>query len=137
MKILGIILGGILVLIIVWLIFIQVREKYNIRHDPMLDTLKQLLADVHPNVKAIPTSAADKSYTINKEKIYLCLKDPSGEYYPINMVTHVYLHELAHSISKSVGHNDEFYQVFDSLLKRAEELGVYNPKIPPIDNYCP
>ncbi len=39
-------------------------------------------------------------------------------------------------ISKSVGHTEEFDSIFKDLLKKAEDLGYYDPnkKIP--QDYC-
>ena len=52
------------------------------------------------------------------------------------MLTYVLIHELAHCISSSIGHTEEFHDNFDMLLKKAENMGLYDSSIPPIDNYC-
>ena len=38
----------------------------------------------------------------------------------------VVLHELAHIMSKSVGHNDEFWKNFKYLLKHSIKINIYN-----------
>ena len=79
----------------------------------------------------------EKSYTINKDKIFLCLYDENGDYYPLNHMVYVLLHEISHMLNKvDVGHTEAFYQIFDELLAKANKLGVYNFSIPTIDNYC-
>ena len=78
----------------------------------------------------------DKSYTINKEDIYICLKDEHGNYYDDNMLVYVAAHELSHSICKSIGHTQEFHEIFEAFLKKAIEMNIYDPKIPIIQNYC-
>jgi hypothetical protein len=52
---------------------------------------------------------------------------------------YVMLHELSHAVSKSyddahVGR--EFNENFDMLLDRATKLGIYDPKVPLIAQYC-
>jgi len=79
----------------------------------------------------------DQSYTINKEKVYLCLKDKKGKYYGKNMIIYVTLHEIAHVICDEIGHTEKFKQIFDELLYEASVRGIYNPSIPIVQNYCP
>ena len=38
----------------------------------------------------------EKSFTINKTKIFICLKDKKDEYYNNNMLMYVLLHEISH-----------------------------------------
>jgi hypothetical protein len=77
------------------------------------------------------------AYTENKTVITLCLKNPeNGYYYNSNTIMYVALHELAHIISKTQGHNDEFNNNFAMLLKQAETRGIYNPRIPIPTTYC-
>lgn len=87
-------------------------------------------------MKDITIVPGDKSYTINKKKIYMCLKDANNEYYNLNMLTYVLLHEIAHTLSVSVNHTEEFKQIFGELLYEAIQQGVYNPNIPIVMDYC-
>jgi len=69
------------------------------------------------------------SYSVNKGKqIILCLrsKDEKEELIDENTLTFVALHEIAHVMSKSVGHNEEFWNNFKFLLKEAIKRGLYN-----------
>jgi len=105
--------------------------------DPMLHLLKELLIPVHPIFKTMRLYRGDKSYTINKEKTFLCLYDKNGEYYPLNQLIYVLLHEISHSLNtKDIGHTENFNKVFDELLAKATNLGVYNPSIPIVQDYC-
>lgn len=125
-----------LIIILFYLVSKQIKE-YHLQDDPMLFTLKEILKPVHPIFKNLKLYRADKSYTINKNKTFLCLYDKNGNYYPINMLIYVLLHEVAHSINtKDIGHTEEFYKIFDELLSKATELGLYNPSIPVIQDYC-
>ncbi len=58
----------------------------------------------------------DQSYTINKEKVYLCLKDKKGKYYGKNMIIYVTLHEKANEICDEIGHTEKFKQILEELL---------------------
>lgn len=81
------------------------------------------------------------SYSVNKgEKIVFCIrqKDEEESLVDENTLTFVSIHELAHIMTKSVGHTDEFWDNFKRLLKVAVEQELYknedyskNPK-----EYC-
>lgn len=129
-----------LAVILLWLIRGQIIE-YNLQSDPILHTLKEIVKPITYNGRSIADGMrlykADKSFTINKSQTFLCLKDKEGYYYPLNQLVYVLLHERAHSLNTAdVGHTDAFYKVFDELLEKATQLGIYNPNIPIIQNYC-
>ena len=116
--------------------FYNVVESYH-RDDPMLHKLRAMLSDVHPAISQTPLYRGKRSYTVNKEHVYLCLRDEHGDYYDINTLVYVTLHEFAHVNNKAdIGHTENFNNHFDDLLLRAESLGVYDPRYPPKDNYC-
>jgi predicted metal-dependent hydrolase len=81
------------------------------------------------------------SYSVNKgEKIVFCIrqKDESQTLVDENTLSFVSIHELAHIMTKSVGHTPEFWDNFKRLLKEAIEHKLYekedyssNPK-----EYC-
>ncbi len=132
----GYILAIVLIGIIIFIVSRQVRE-HHLQDDPMLHTLKEVLKPVHPIFHTLKLYKGNKSYTINKDKTFLCLYDENGNYYPLNALVYVLLHEVAHSLNtKDVGHTEAFHQKFDELLERATKLGVYNPDIPMIKGYC-
>jgi hypothetical protein len=112
-------------------------EDYNSQKDPMLKKLKDTLSPIDPRIKDIKLYAGKKSYTLNKDKIYLCLYDENGKYYEFNTCIFVLLHEISHLFNKDdIGHTAKFNEIFEDLLIRATKAGVYDPTIPPIDNYC-
>lgn len=136
MKWVPICLAFILIILIAFISIRQVREDHH-KYDPMLEYLKQIVEPVHPKAKYLKLYAGEKSYTINKDKIYLCLKKKNGEYYPMNMLVYVLLHEMSHWLNhKDKGHTEEFHRIFDDLLIKATETGAFNPSIPIIQNYC-
>ena len=71
------------------------------------------------------------SYSINKgEKIVFCIrqKDDTEDLVDENTITFVAIHELAHIMTKSVGHTEEFWTNFKRLLKEAVALNIYTPE---------
>jgi hypothetical protein len=81
------------------------------------------------------------SYSVNKgEKIVFCIrqKDDKESIVDENTLTFVSIHELAHIMTKSVGHTPEFWDNFKRLLKESVDNNLYikenysqNPK-----EYC-
>lgn len=68
------------------------------------------------------------SYSVNKgEKIVFCLRsrDERNNLVELNIMMFVALHELAHTMTKSIGHTEEFWNNFRVLLKNARKLGIY------------
>jgi len=90
--------------------------------------------------ETLPTSELT-AFSENKgEKLAFCLnKSKNGtKLIDINTLTFVALHELSHIATKSVGHNQEFWQNFKWVLENAKEAGIYSPvdykKYP--EEYC-
>ena len=62
-------------------------------------------------------------YTINKgDSIGLCIDDDE------NTLFFIVLHELAHVITKSYGHDDLFWKNFEFLIKESIKLNIYDYK---------
>ena len=128
--------GSFLFLLILGLILVLSRKKEKFSQvDPMIHELHRIMADVHPKGNDISVTAGKKSFTINKKDVTLCLRDPSNEYFNKNMLVYVAIHELAHTVCKSVGHTDEFWKINDDLLLKAEKKGFYDPKIKVVKSY--
>lgn len=71
------------------------------------------------------------SFTLNKRKIVLCLKKNNGkEMVDENTLFFVLLHEIAHIMTVSVGHEPEFWNNFKFLLAHAISFNLYK-----YDNY--
>lgn len=68
------------------------------------------------------------SYSVNKgEKTVYCVRsrDEENKLVQLNTIMFVALHELAHTMTKSVGHTKEFWDNFRILLRNAIKLGIY------------
>jgi hypothetical protein len=73
--------------------------------------------------------AEHTSYSVNKgEKIHLCLRQREGSNESLvdeNVMVFVALHEMAHTITPTLGHGPDFWNNFAWLLKQAEAKGIY------------
>jgi hypothetical protein len=132
-------------------IFKQV-ENYEKQDDPELNKLKDIFYNFFNQEKywtgnlsmlnnrnvmnEINLYKGSKSYTINKQNIYMCLKDENGSYYPQNMLIYVLAHEFAHVLCNSIGHTEEFHNIFDDLMAELIKDGFYDPKEEIILDYC-
>lgn len=114
----------------------MVIDKYEKFFDPKIKELQNKLSPVFPEIKNLQISGSNKSFTQNKSAVYICAKDEKGNYYDDNMLIYVMLHELAHVLCDEIGHTPKYTEIFQSLLDRATEAGLYDPSVPPIDNYC-
>jgi len=68
------------------------------------------------------------SYSLNKgEKISLCLREKKDEtiFEDNNTIIFVVIHELAHLMTESVGHTEDFWDNMKYLLKEAEKMSIY------------
>lgn len=126
----------IILIILIFFLLTRFIEEFK-KEDPMLHTIRNKMRPLHPEmVDHIILLEDTKSYTINKKKVYLCLKDENGEYYNDNMLMFVAIHELAHVLCDEIGHTDKFQDIFQDLLKKAADLQIYDPSVAPIQNYC-
>lgn len=112
----------------------QTRESFTRNSD--LDTIILQLRDAFPVVERLNFYEGDKSYTINKENVYICMRDEHGQYYDRNFLVYVILHEISHALCDEIGHTEKFMQIFQQVLTQATAMGVYDPTGRKIDNYC-
>jgi len=69
------------------------------------------------------------AYSLNKgDELSICIRDKETEQFiDANTITFVAIHELAHIMSFSNGHTDEFWSNMKFLLEEASKQGVYQP----------
>tara|TARA_B110000046_G_scaffold158934_1_gene171192 strand:- start:263 stop:853 length:591 start_codon:yes stop_codon:yes gene_type:complete len=80
------------------------------------------------NISETGKNSKYTSYSVNKgEKIVFCIRSRDGkeELVEANTLMFVALHEIAHVMTKSIGHTDEFWNNFRFLLKEAIKINVY------------
>lgn len=105
--------------------------NYCINTDPTNPNVQLLQQRFNPhNIQETSIHDSSTSYTIDKgEEVHLCLRDKKNlQHHDINILMFVSIHELAHIMSSSYGHNNEFDSNFKFLLQKAVECGVYSPE---------
>ncbi len=105
--------------------------KYVYSKYPNQEEIQLLYKNYNPDkiVETLPTSEYT-AYSENKgQKLALCLRKNKEQYklIDINTLTFVAIHELSHLMTKSIGHEEDFWNNFKFLLKCAVEIGIYNP----------
>lgn len=93
--------------------------------------VQQLVKGFNPKKisETLPTSTLT-AYSENKgEKIAFCLNTTKegDKLIDLNTLTFVAIHELAHIMTTSIGHKQEFWQNFKFLLINAKEANIYQP----------
>ena len=160
-KVLCGILGCVFLGLLIYLIVTQV-EKYQHANDPQLHQLRSVFREYFHHNKQKNKSwnnhlsdlndpdkfqiihniinknlfRGEKSYTINKNKVYLCLKDEKGQYYGINLLIYVLAHELAHVICDEIGHTPKFHDIFDQILIEMQNEKLYDGTEEVDPSYC-
>jgi hypothetical protein len=86
--------------------------------------------------KDINIQIGNKSYTINKKDIYLCMYDENNKFYENQQLIYVLLHEISHVICDDIGHTDDFFEIFDELLNIAIRMKIYDPEFVLKEKYC-
>ena len=111
---------------------------------PDKDNVKRLVQNFNPQkvMETLPTSSFT-AYSENKgQKIAFCLNVKKNENKENLIDEHtlmfVAIHEISHTMTKSIGHKSEFWQNFKFLLENAKEAGIHEPidysKTP--EEYC-
>jgi len=135
-------IGIFLIIYIFYSIIIEVKDNYeNQSQDDYVLSLIKDIRTIHPDVDNIVDHLrffeGDKSYTIDKKYVFICKKDKkTHEQYHRNQLVLVLIHEISHALCDEIGHTPKFDSIFENLLQRATEKGVYNPNIPSVDDYC-
>jgi hypothetical protein len=105
---------------------IYVGKKY-----PEEERVRRLIDNFNPSKisETLPTSEFT-AYSENKgEKLAFCLnkRKEGTRLIDLNTLTFVAIHELAHVMTLTEGHLQEFWMNFKFLLEQAKEAKIYNP----------
>lgn len=66
------------------------------------------------------------SFSVNKgEKIVFCLRHKDGKLVDLNTVLYVAIHELAHVMTSTIGHDRLFWRNMRKLVEEARGLNLY------------
>ena len=107
------------------------RNTPNVAQDP---PIARFIERFSPDVFCEnDMQSPDTSYSENKgQRIVVCLRDktnpPQYPLVPQNTVMFVMLHEMAHLMTETVGHTQEFWTNFKRILADAVQLGIYQPE---------
>lgn len=123
-----------IIAMVLWYL-VKVNYETYLENEPTVVRLRNKLLPVFPELGVVKLMKGDASYTINKQKIYLCT-EAGGTTYDDNMLTYVILHELAHTMCPEIGHGSQFQKIFQSLLDRGERHRLFDPRKPRVENYC-
>ena len=102
----------------------HMKQKY-----PERPNVERLVKNFNPQKvkETLPTSAYT-AYSENKgEKLAFCVTTTKkgNKLIDENTLTFVAIHEVAHTMTKSIGHKEEFWRNFKFLLTNAVEMGIY------------
>ncbi len=93
------------------------------------EDVNRMINNFNPdNITETDKNSKYTSYSVNKgEKMVFCLRsrDEQNKLEDLNTMMFVAIHELAHTMTKSIGHTKEFWDNFRTLLKNARKLGIY------------
>lgn len=94
--------------------------------------VKQLTRNFEAQAYRFTESTPDAehtSYSVNKgEAVHFCLRQREGDDESLvdeEIITFVSIHEMGHMITKTIGHDADFWNNFAWLLQEAERIGIY------------
>jgi hypothetical protein len=96
---------------------------------PTYENVQRLVKNFNPQtIMETKVDSEHTAYSENKgEKIAFCLNTTKNGDTLIdkNTLTFVSIHELAHTMSESIGHKEEFWKNFKFLLESAVRIHIY------------
>ena len=107
---------------------IELLLNYLKKNHPNDNRIKRLFNRYdEDNIQETNLNDSGTSYSIDKgEQVNLCLRSKkTQELHSINILMFVTIHELAHIMSRTYGHNQEFNNNFKFLLINAIKIGIY------------
>jgi hypothetical protein len=119
-------------------------EKDKLNKEDFENSINRLIKNYNPKAcifsENVPTSTYT-AYTVNKgEEIVFCLrlKREGDALVPLNTILFVALHEITHIMTKSIGHEPEFWNNFSFILKIAIDDCLYDSVDYSVDTkkYC-
>jgi len=129
----------VIIAIVLVIVFVSSNRSYysEVGSNPILQRIHQDFIKLNPEYAKIPLRSGDSAFTENKSMITICLQDPkTKQHYPYCVLLYVALHELSHMVSKDYGHGKEFQSNFGVILRKAVELGMYDPNCQIPSTYC-
>ena len=136
------VIGIVLILYVFFCVVNEVRDHYDTQVQDeytlsLIEKIRKVDPVVHEIIPHLRFFEGEKSYTLDKKYVFLCKRDKkTNEHYHDNQLILVLLHEISHALCDEVGHTPKFDMIFEDLLEKATNAGVYDPSIPSVDGYC-
>ena len=121
--------------ITIYSIYNQVFEQFN-NDSQIIHDIVRNLNKYFPKINKLDFFEGDESFTLNKKKVYICIKDKFGKVYDSNVLTYVILHEYTHSICPEIGHTPLYKSMFANIISKAINVGVYVADGQFPEDYC-
>jgi hypothetical protein len=119
---------------------LTIKDNLKVYYDPILVKLENDILQIYPPYRDLNVTilGANDSFTENKKKMFICLKNKAGEYYDYNTLIYITLHELSHVLTSSYkdSHGKEFTNIFQYLLQSAKDKNIFDDQIPIKYDYC-
>jgi len=107
----------------------KILVAYMQKTYPTYENVQRLIKNFNPQtIMETQTDSEHTAYSENKgEKIAFCLNTTKmgDTLIDKNTLTFVSIHELAHTMSESIGHKGEFWKNFKFLLENAVRIHIY------------
>ena len=106
-------------------------ETQNLENDMKIklkEDIERLIGNFNSDAFSETTPDSQyTSYSVNKgQSVHFCVRDKTNDkLVKENIMTFVAIHELGHLMTKSIGHDPEFWQNMRLLLKIAIDNGLY------------
>jgi len=120
---------------------IKLVEHFKVNNPDKNQDIDRLCKNYNPDVLGENLDYKSyQAYTLNKgSEVQLCMRNKDGTLInDSNTMIFVLIHEIAHIMTYENGHPPKFWENMGYLLKKASEIGIYNPidySKTPVD-YC-
>lgn len=101
--------------------------KHMMAKYPSNDDVKRLYKNYsQDSISEGSVESGYTSYSVNKgEKLILCIRQKNKSFVQHNVIMYVAIHELAHIMTKEIGHTPTFWENFKFLLNEAISINLY------------
>ena len=105
------------------------KLKTHLLNDHKNHKLIQQKLNKNITIKEIPANSKHVAYILNKTVLHVCLRNKNGSFIEqYNRIYFVVMHELAHMITKTRGHTEEYWNNYKLIIKTAIKYKLYKYK---------
>lgn len=108
----------------------KIEKLFDVNKSSNLEPIKRLIRKYNPSSLCELENDSYTAYSLNKgEKIAICLRDVKSKKLinDINTTMFIIIHELAHIMSVTEQHTEEFWNNMKLLIYKCKECGIYTP----------